>query len=154
MTVALEGHLSLALELADLARHTLLNAYRPDYAHSIKSDGSPVTALDQEIERKLRSRIEERFPHHGILGEEYGVQDIDQEYVWVLDPIDGTSNAVAGIPIFSVSMALADATGIREGYVANLSTGQVYHAARGEGATLDGAPIRVRPAPTENRLYL
>ena len=61
MTVALEDHLSLAVELADLARHTLLSAYRPDYAHSIKSDGSPVTALDQEIERKLRTPVSLRF---------------------------------------------------------------------------------------------
>ena len=109
MTEALEEHLALALELADLARHTLLNGYRPDYAHSIKSDGSPVTALDQEIERKLRSRIEERFPHHGILGEEYGVQGLDREYLWVLDPIDGTKSFAAGLTDFGTLIALCRA---------------------------------------------
>ena len=109
MTEVLEGHLSLALELADLARHTLLNAYRPDYAHSIKSDGSPVTALDQEIERKLRSRIEKRFPDHGIFGEEYGVKGLDREYLWVLDPIDGTKSFAAGLPDFGTLIALCRA---------------------------------------------
>ena len=109
MTDVLEDHLSLALELADLARHTLLDAYRPDYAHSIKSDGSPVTALDQEIERKMRRRIEERFPGHGILGEEYGVQGLDEEYVWVLDPIDGTKSFAAGLPDFGTLISLCQA---------------------------------------------
>lgn len=109
MTEVFEDHLSLALELADLARRTLLDAYRPDYAHSIKSDGSPVTVLDQEIERKMRSRIEERFPEHGILGEEYGVQGFDREYVWVLDPIDGTKNFAAGLPDFGTLISLCRA---------------------------------------------
>ena len=109
MTVALEDHLSLAVELADLARHTLLDAYRPDYAHSVKSDGSPVTALDHEIEQKLRGKIEERFPDHGIFGEEYGVQGLDREYVWTLDPIDGTKSFAAGLPDFGTLIALCQA---------------------------------------------
>ncbi len=106
MTAVHPDHLALALELADLARDTLLAAYRPDYAHSIKSDGSPVTELDKEIERRLRARIEARFPEHGILGEEYGVQGYDREYLWVLDPIDGTKSFAAGLPDFGTLIAL------------------------------------------------
>jgi inositol-phosphate phosphatase/L-galactose 1-phosphate phosphatase/histidinol-phosphatase len=109
MTDVLEDQLTLALELADLARSTLLSSYRPDFAYSTKDDGSPVTALDQEIERRLRCRITERFPEHGIFGEEYGQQDIGREYVWVLDPIDGTASFAAGLPDFGTLISLCRA---------------------------------------------
>ncbi len=72
-----------------------------------KGDQSPVTQADTEIEQMLRSKIQENFPNHSILGEEYGYMgDHDADYCWVVDPIDGTKNFAAGIPCFATLIAL------------------------------------------------
>ena len=65
-----------------------------------KSDLSPVTIVDRNVEVALRKRIEETFPHHGIIGEEYGPVREDASHIWVLDPIDGTKAFISGLPIF------------------------------------------------------
>lgn len=95
-----------AEELADLARETVLAGHSFDMAHEIKDDGSPVTELDRAVERALRTRIEALFPEHGMLGEEYGAQDVGREWLWVLDPIDGTKHFAAGLSDFGTLIAL------------------------------------------------
>ena len=95
-----------AEELANLARETVLAGHRFDMAHEIKDDGSPVTELDRAVERVLRARIESLFPEHGILGEEYGAEGADREWLWVLDPIDGTKHFAAGLSDFGTLIAL------------------------------------------------
>ena len=71
-----------------------------------KADYSPVTQADLEIEQLLRERISARYPDHGIIGEEQGSGAVDQEFVWCLDPIDGTAAFVAGLPTWCVSIGL------------------------------------------------
>lgn len=71
-----------------------------------KSDGTPVTEVDREVEEKLRDRISTEFPGHGFIGEEWGTQDAHQEFVWVLDPIDGTKSFVRGVPLFGTLVGL------------------------------------------------
>jgi myo-inositol-1(or 4)-monophosphatase len=71
-----------------------------------KADGTMVTRADIEIEQFLRSQIEARYPDHGIMGEEHGIGAIEREYVWSLDPLDGTDAFVAGFPIWAVSIGL------------------------------------------------
>jgi len=71
-----------------------------------KSDQSPVTAADKGVEKLLREMIEENFPNHGIIGEEFGNLRESAEYKWVLDPIDGTKSFIAGYPIFTTLIAL------------------------------------------------
>ncbi len=93
-------------ELADLARATVLAGHSFDMAHEIKDDGSPVTELDRTVERVLRTRIEALFPEHGILGEEYGAEGAGREWLWVLDPIDGTKHFAAGLSDFGTLIAL------------------------------------------------
>lgn len=73
---------------------------------AIKPDRSLVTVLDHAIEAQLRARIEAAHPEHGIHGEEGGVVRLDAEYVWVLDPIDGTAPFLAGVPVFGTLIAL------------------------------------------------
>ena len=102
----IDALIGAAVELADLARQTTLGADRFGLAHEIKADGSPVTAFDQAVERALRGRIDERFPDHGILGEEFGTVGLDREYLWVLDPIDGTKQFAAGLADFGSLIAL------------------------------------------------
>lgn len=71
-----------------------------------KPDNSPVTEADIAIERILVERIAARYPAHGIIGEEQTRYDITREYVWALDPIDGTASFVAGLPVWGISIGL------------------------------------------------
>jgi inositol-phosphate phosphatase / L-galactose 1-phosphate phosphatase / histidinol-phosphatase len=102
----LDAWLAFAIELADIAHAMLAPAggLRPDAV--VKPDRSFVTALDGQIEQRLRGVIEARFPGHGILGEEGDPTDLDAELVWVLDPIDGTAPFIAGVPVYGTLIAL------------------------------------------------
>lgn len=71
-----------------------------------KADDSPVTVADREIERRLRDYIEKKYPQHGIVGEESGSTQEQSEFVWVLDPIDGTKSFITGVPLFGTLIAL------------------------------------------------
>lgn len=71
-----------------------------------KADASPVTAADLEIESRLRDLILRHFPDHGIIGEEHGDHRTDAEFVWVLDPIDGTKSFISGVPLFTTLVSL------------------------------------------------
>ncbi|WP_448544649.1 inositol monophosphatase family protein [Roseiflexus sp.] len=71
-----------------------------------KADNSPVTEADVTIERVLVERLTQRYPDHGIIGEEQTKIDITKEYVWALDPIDGTASFVAGLPVWGISIGL------------------------------------------------
>jgi myo-inositol-1(or 4)-monophosphatase len=75
-----------------------------------KADNSYVTQADVEIEQFLRARISERYPEHGIMGEEEGIGAVEREFVWSLDPLDGTDAFVAGLPVWGVSIGI-----LREG---------------------------------------
>ena len=83
--------------LADTARSICLKALRHKQNFSLKTDNSMVTETDLAIESRLRELIGQRYPEHGIYGEEYENENIDATHVWVLDPIDGTTAFVAGI---------------------------------------------------------
>lgn len=71
-----------------------------------KSDASPVTQADREIERFLRAEIQKHYPDHQVLGEEFGAGSQHSDYQWILDPIDGTRSFAHGIPVFGVQIAL------------------------------------------------
>lgn len=92
---------SWAREGGRLARTYFNNVQREQ-----KADQSFVTQADREVEQLLRARISERYPDHGIVGEEEGVGAIDREFVWALDPIDGTGSFVAGLPLWCVSIGI------------------------------------------------
>src|ERR1051325_6968405 len=69
----------------------------------------PVTAADRAAETAMRTLIRQSFPNHGIVGEEYGDERTDAEYVWVLDPIDGTKSFISGMPAWGTLIALTRA---------------------------------------------
>jgi inositol-phosphate phosphatase/L-galactose 1-phosphate phosphatase/histidinol-phosphatase len=95
-----------AERLVDLARSISLPAFRSDMSVQRKADDSPVTAVDRSIETMIRRRIGEHYPLHGILGEEHGRAHTDAEYVWVVDPIDGTQSFISGWPLWGTLVAL------------------------------------------------
>ncbi|MCB9891190.1 MAG: histidinol-phosphatase [Planctomycetes bacterium] len=142
------GHMTeyrdFALELADEARAILRRRFRSRFALSWKDDGTPVTEADHEVEGILRREIHGRFPGHGIIGEEGGRSREDAEFVWVLDPIDGTKAFATGKPLFGTLIALLRDGEPVLGIIEIPILSERFVGARGEASTLNGDPIRVR----------
>ena len=92
--------------LADHASKTSMHYFRNKIKIEIKDDESPVTLADKETEQIIRDEIRKKFPNHGILGEEYEDENLDSEFIWVIDPIDGTRSYIAGHKDFGNLIAL------------------------------------------------
>ena len=111
--LVLEMHLQFAQELADAAGEAIRPWFRvspEQMGLERKGDGSPVTKADRAAELTIRERIADRYPQHGVVGEEFGAESSEAEWVWVVDPIDGTGAFVSGLPTFGTLIAL-----LREG---------------------------------------
>ena len=115
-----------------------------DLAVELKADRTPVTAADRGAEERMRSMIAKRFPTHGILGEEFGNHRLDAEFVWVLDPIDGTKAFATACPLFGTLIALLHHGQPVLGCIHQPITHRLL-VGDGTTATLDGAPVRLRP---------
>ncbi len=98
--------IELATEMAEASAAVIRRYFRQSVAVDDKADQSPVTIADRETEAALRSVIAERMPNHGVIGEEQATTNPDAEYVWVLDPIDGTKRFITGNPLFGTLIAL------------------------------------------------
>jgi myo-inositol-1(or 4)-monophosphatase len=133
----LEDTISAAGELTLEYRRDLENV-RVDR----KSDKDLVTEADVAVEKFICSRIAERFPSHSILGEESG-HTAGDDNCWIIDPIDGTTSFVHHQPFYSVSIALRQGGEITLGAVYAPVLGELFIAAKGQGAMLNGKPIRV-----------
>lgn len=97
--------IAFAQELADAARAFLADRHEGS-RFTTKEDASPVTEFDRGVESTLREMIRRRYPEHGIIGEEYPPEAPDAEFVWIMDPIDGTKSFVAGLPVFTTLIGL------------------------------------------------
>ena len=106
-TVVQECHIEFAVQLADTARRMIDQHKHDQIGASLKPDRSFVTQMDMAIEIELRAMINARFPDHGIIGEEQDWENPDADFVWVLDPIDGTASFIAGMPVYGTLIALA-----------------------------------------------
>ncbi len=115
-----------------------------ELAGTKSSRSDVVTAADLAVEQLIRDRIAAARPGDTVLGEEGGEQFGTGAVSWVVDPIDGTVNYVYGIPVWSVSIAAAVDGTVVAGAVVNPTTGEVFTAAAGSGARLDGLPLRRR----------
>jgi inositol-phosphate phosphatase / L-galactose 1-phosphate phosphatase / histidinol-phosphatase len=112
-----------------------------------KADLSPVTAADRAAERTMRQMIAARFPAHGIIGEEYGRERDDAEFVWVLDPIDGTKSFISGMPLFGTLIALARHGKPILGIIDQPISRERWIGVAGRSTTHNGLPVRCRPCP-------
>ena len=131
----------LAETLAQAARETARRA-TTDPEVEIKSDGSPVTTMDRAVEAALRRIIEQRQPAHGIVGEEFGPEGAERDWVWVLDPVDGTRQFAAGLPNFGTLIALCHEGRPVVGVIAHLFYEAVCIGVTGRGTTFNGRPVR------------
>ncbi|MGF1530951.1 MAG: inositol monophosphatase family protein [Puniceicoccaceae bacterium] len=108
-----------------------------------KEDETPVTRGDREAEELLRSLIEERCPDHGIIGEEYGSVRTDAEFVWVLDPIDGTKSYASAVPLYGTLIGLMRGGRPYLGAIHQPNLGWLL-IGDGKETVLNGQPVRVR----------
>ena len=140
-----DAFVELAGRLADAVRPIVLNLFRTAVAVEAKADRSPVTAADREAETAMRTMIADPYPDHGILGEEHGSERLEAEYVWVLDPIDGTNAFVTGKPLFGTLIALTRRGRPILGVIDMPALGERWVGARGRATLFDGAPAKTRP---------
>lgn len=139
-----EKFLRLAGRLADAAGPIVRRHFRTDLKVTGKADASPVTIADRRAEAAMRAIIKRAFPDHGILGEEYGPERTDAEYVWVLDPIDGTKSFISGMPLFGTLIALMKHGKPVLGVIDQPVLRERWMGAAGRRPTFRGRPIRTR----------
>ena len=137
----------LAEALADAAGAVIRPYFRQTIAVDDKADSSPVTIADREAEQAMRALIEARFPADGIFGEEFGTIRADAEFVWVLDPIDGTKSFISGIPLFGTLIALLHRGRPVLGIIDQPILHERWRGVAGQRSTHNGNPIHARPCP-------
>lgn len=142
--ISLESDLQIAMQLADLADPISLSYFQSsDLKIVTKPDGSFVSHADREVESALREYLASARPQDAVLGEEYGPGDVISTRRWIIDPIDGTTRYVRGIPLFASLIALEQDNHLVLGMVSAPAFKRRWWAARGRGAFADGHPIRV-----------
>jgi len=145
---------ALAHRLADAARPISSRYFRTPVAIDDKSDASPVTIADREAEAAMRAILTREVPTHGVYGEEHGIERADAEYVWVLDPIDGTRAFITGLPIWGTLIALLHKGKPVLGVIDQPILKERWLGVEGQQSTLNGQPIQVRACPTLDRAYM
>jgi len=128
--------LDTALQAAAAAGDIIRKAYKGKFKVRYKADASPVTEVDEAAEAAIKKILRRRFHGHGFYGEESGKDLADAEYLWLVDPIDGTKAFVRGYPIFSVQIALMHQGELILGvsHAPCWGEGETLHAERGRGA--------------------
>lgn len=138
---------AFAESLAEIARGVLRPAHaRGETEVECKADGTPVTVADKEAERLMRAAIRATYPEHGILGEEFGPENTEAEFCWVLDPIDGTKSFLSRVPLYVTLIGLR--------FEGEPVLGLIDQPILGERiigdnhtCALNGRPVRVAEAP-------
>ncbi|UCH73693.1 MAG: histidinol-phosphatase [Rhodospirillales bacterium] len=140
-----EEFIVLAGRLADAAGDLVRQYFRRPLAIVDKADESPVTMADREAEARMRDMITRQFPDHGLIGEEHGPDRPDAEFVWVLDPIDGTKAFISGVPVFGVLIALLHDGHPVLGVIDQPISRERWVGAAGHATTMNGAEVRTAP---------
>ncbi len=136
-------HLEVALDAARAAAEISRRYYAGNFTVTTKADRTPVTQADVECEQAIRRIIEARFPEHGFYGEETGRTREDAEYLWLVDPIDGTKGFVRQYPFFSTQIALMHRGEIIVGVSSGTMMDELAWAEKGRGAFLNGEQMAV-----------
>ena len=139
-----DAYVTLAQELADAAGEIVRGYFRQSYDIATKPDATPVTEADRAAEQAMRAILEDRQPDHGIFGEEFGTVRADAEYVWYLDPIDGTKAFIAGVPLFGTLIGLARHGRPVFGVIDQAVSGERWSGGAGHPSTLNEAAATSR----------
>jgi inositol-phosphate phosphatase/L-galactose 1-phosphate phosphatase/histidinol-phosphatase len=148
--------IALAHDLAEAAAVVTSKYFRTPVPVDVKPDASPVTIADRQAEDAMRDLITRRFPHHSIFGEERGYEagTGNGDFMWVLDPIDGTKSFITGKPVFGTLIALLHNGRPVLGVIDQPILKERWLGIVGQGTTLNGAPIRTRACADPASAYL
>ncbi|MGE0120847.1 MAG: histidinol-phosphatase [Dongiaceae bacterium] len=145
MTAPLSDDLiAFAGRLADASGAIARRYFRSGLGIEFKADGSPVTRADREAEAEIRKLIAAHDPAHGVVGEEHGRDRPDAEFVWILDPIDGTKSFITGRPTFGTLIALLRQGRPVLGVIDHPALGERWVGAAGRPTVMNGTPVRSR----------
>ncbi len=148
--------LEAALKISEEAAAIPMRYFRAGVAVEDKLDESPVTIADRETEKAIRAAIETRFPAHGIFGEEFGKSQLDAEFTWIIDPIDGTRSFICGVPLFGMLLGVLHDGVAVAGVIRMPGLGEIFGGAVGVGASMNGTPIACRKdvKPAAARIFI
>lgn len=140
------------VDLNRIAGAAILPLFRGDHGldNKFQTGFDPVTEADKGAERAIRAAIAERFPEHGVIGEEYGEDRPDAEFVWVLDPVDGTRAFISGLPLWTTLIGLRFQGRPVLGSIGQSFLDEIYIGHAGAARLIAGGtarPLRVRPCP-------
>jgi len=143
-------------ELADAAGQIALDYFRSNLAVETKDDRSPVTQADRAIERRIREIVDKSFPSHGFIGEEFGATNEKAEFVWVVDPIDGTRAFMTGKPLFGTIIGLMHEGKPVVGALEQPFTKERWFGVTDRTAYWNNTPIHISPPRVlaDARLYI
>ncbi len=140
----MDEFIPLANSLADIAGEIIRNYYRARFDVETKSDDSPVTEADREVERSMRNIIEKVRPDDGIIGEEFGSKESKSGLTWVLDPIDGTKSFMIGRPTFGTLIALCEGDTPKLGIIDQPILKERWLGIDGKQTTMNGKAVKTR----------
>jgi histidinol-phosphatase len=140
--MAYQHELTKGSEIARKAGDLALKIREGNIGVEWKSDESPVTIADRECEKLIVAELQRAFPEDGLLGEEGASRESSNGRKWIIDPIDGTRDFIRGTGAWSVLIGLEERGKVVAGFAYFPSTGEMYSAARGEGAFRDGQRIK------------
>ncbi|MCC3305736.1 histidinol-phosphatase [Sneathiella sp. HT1-7] len=142
MTAPITGELAdladFTCSLATTAASVTRSYFRKPIDVIQKLDSSPVTIADRECEARLRDMITERFPGHGILGEEHGFEGSELTDIWVIDPIDGTKSFISGLPLYGTLIAFSRDKDVRIGAISMPELDEFWIGIANEGSYFNG----------------
>jgi histidinol phosphatase-like enzyme (inositol monophosphatase family) len=140
--MAYQKELSIGAEIARKAGDLALKIREGNIEVESKSDESPVTIADRECEKLIVAELQKAFPEDGLLGEEGATRESSNGRKWIIDPIDGTRDFIRGTGAWSVLIGLEEHGRVVAGFACFPSTGEMFSAARGEGAFWDGRRVK------------
>lgn len=145
MKQTMDDYLNTAIDAARLAGGILKRYYgrvKPEEVRK-KAQNDFISFVDETSEKAILELIRGRYPRHTFLAEESGGTEIARGYRWIIDPLDGTKNYLSNVPVFAVSIALEHEGSLIAGVIYDPLNDQMYSAAKGQGAFLNGTPIHV-----------
>lgn len=149
-----DTYVALAHRLADAARPVVQRYFRTPVGVDDKADTSPVTIADREAETAMRTILSHDVPEHGVWGEEHGAEHMDAEWVWVLDPIDGTKAFITGMPVFGTLVGLLHNGRPVLGIIDQPILDERWLGVAGRTSTFNGAAISTRACNSLAKAYM
>ncbi len=155
MSESLRKYLDFTVETAYLAGRLTLGYFQTGVQPDLKADDTPVTLADRKAEELIRSRIEEAYPHHAVIGEEHGAKEVEgATHRWIIDPIDGTKAFTRGVPLYGVLIGLEIEGTVQVGAAYLPALDEMVAAATGEGCWWNGRRAHVSNVTDLSRAFL